>query len=64
MRVDEFRSDLEGLDREEVPDRIRVYTYELNLLIRLARAHGIHVAVDTVDRADYTEIIVKTGESR
>ena len=57
--TEEFRKDVDKTSAENVRQRISVYVYELNLLLRLARTYDVPVYVDTVERAGYTEVIVQ-----
>lgn len=53
---------MDNLEPDQITDRLILYVYEINLLIRYASACGIEVHVDTVDREAVTEFIVRTSE--
>lgn len=57
-----FRADLAKVEPDELGDRLTVYVYEVNLLLRLASAWGLGTHIDTVERDGYTEIIVRISE--
>ena len=55
--MEDFRRGVATIQRAEIPDKVAVYVYELNLLARLAATWNMHVEYDTVDRSEYTELM-------
>jgi hypothetical protein len=53
---------LADLTPEQLAQRITLYAYELNLMIRAAQMMGVEVHVDIVDR-EHPEVHVRAGES-
>lgn len=58
MTQPDFRTGLDRLDAKGVTERLSVYAYELNMLVRTAHALGLKVNMDTVEREGHTALLL------